>query len=372
MRKKQILIFTTSMGHLSLAQAAQEAFEDVGWKTKVHYSEFTETNLIYKPIYLFFPTFQKSWIEFSKNEGIIRILNHLMAASKKKEIEKAVKNFKPNLVFSTYFLYNNQINLLKDKYHFIFLNLLANTRNLHPLEFIGDKGIDLSYDNYAIEAAKKYKLPYRSINPVGWLTRKKFYENFNPKRSSFSKDDFTVLFCGGSWGANKVIEFLPSFLKVKGKTRLILVAGSGKLLYRVFSLFKKTTDSGVFSSQGSLSIEVFGFTNEMPRLMAESDLIVGKAGPNLLFESVAAGKPFIAVSHISGTEDSNLKLIKEKNLGWVAEKPRQFTHILNKIVKDNTFYKKALVSVLAERNGNIQAAKKIINIAKNCLSRQNS
>lgn len=360
--KKKVLIFTTSMGHYSLAQAAQEAFEAAGWTTKLHFSEFTETNLTYKPIYLFFPTFQKSWIEFSKNEHILRILNHLMANSKKKEIEKAIKRFRPDTVFSTYFLYNNQIALLKNKYGFTFLNLLANTRNLHPLEFIGDRGIDLSYDKSAINIAKKYKIPSRAIIPVGWLTRKDFYQSY--KAANTSKKEFTVLLCGGSWGANKMVEFLPPFLKLKGKIRLILVAGSGKLLYQIFSLFKKTVDNGVFSAKGSLDIEIFQFTNEMPRLMAESDLIVGKAGPNLLFESIAAGKPFIAISHISGTEDGSLKLIKEKNLGWVAEKPREFTKVLTKIIKDKSFLEKIIIGVEKERSQNIKTSQRIIKVAE--------
>lgn len=368
LEKKKVLIFTTAMGHLSLAQAAKEAFNDAGWETKIYYSEFTETNLAYKPIYLFFPAFQKSWVEFTKNKKIVKFLNYLMASNKKREIENAILSFNPDLVFSTYFLYNNQINHLKNKYNFVFINLLANAINLHPLEFAPEASVNIAYDEYAIKAAKKYKLNYLNIKPIGWLIRKKFYANLRSNTSLQKKETVTILLCGGSWGANKVIEFLPSFLKIKKNFHLILVAGSGKLLYKIFSLFKKSFDNKIISAKGNLNIEVFSFTEQMPVLMQKSDLIVGKAGPNLLFESVAAGKPFIAISHISGTEDGSLKLIKEKNLGWVAEKPREFTKILKRVLQDKILFNKSIVGVKLERNRNIRAATKLIEIAKDSLS----
>ncbi len=366
--RKKVLIFTTAMGHLSLAQAAKEVFDDAGWETKVYFSEFTETNLTYKPIYLFFPTFQKSWVEFTKNKNIVNFLNYLLASNKKKEVEKAIRSFKPDMVFSTYFLYNNQINHLKKKYNFVFINLLANAINLHPLEFAPEARVNIAYDEYAIKAAKKYKLNYLNIKPIGWLTRKKFYANsYSNNLSLPKKETVTILLCGGSWGANRVIQFLPSFLKIEKNFRLILVAGSGKLLYKIFSLFKKSFDNKIITAKGNLDIEVFAFTDQMPKLMHQSDIIVGKAGPNLLFESIAAGKPFIAISHISGTEDGSLKLIKEKSLGWVAEKPREFTKILKRILKDESLLVKSIVGVRAERSRNISAGRKLIKIVKDSL-----
>jgi len=45
---------------------------------------------------------------------------------------------------------------------------------------------------------------------------------------------------------------------------------------------------------------------------------MGKAGPNVLFETVTLGKPFIATTYIPGQEEANLKFIQRHQLGWVA------------------------------------------------------
>ncbi len=52
--------------------------------------------------------------------------------------------------------------------------------------------------------------------------------------------------------------------------------------------------------------------------MAASDVVMGKAGPNVLFESVVLGKPFIATTHFPGQERGNLAFIERYGLGYVA------------------------------------------------------
>jgi processive 1,2-diacylglycerol beta-glucosyltransferase len=52
--------------------------------------------------------------------------------------------------------------------------------------------------------------------------------------------------------------------------------------------------------------------------MAAADVIMGKAGPNMLFEAVTLGKPFIATAYIPGQEEANLEFIRRHGLGKVA------------------------------------------------------
>jgi UDP-N-acetylglucosamine:LPS N-acetylglucosamine transferase len=72
----------------------------------------------------------------------------------------------------------------------------------------------------------------------------------------------------------------------------------------------------------------------MHEYIAASDVVIGKAGPNLIFESVACRKPFIAISHISGNESGNLGMIKDYNLGWVAENPFTAGKLIKDIIAD--------------------------------------
>ena len=74
------------------------------------------------------------------------------------------------------------------------------------------------------------------------------------------------------------------------------------------------------------------FTKELDKYIKISDLVIGKAGPNLLFETVAAKKPFMAVSHIHGQEDGNLEIIRNYKIGFVEENQIKAIKLIKSII----------------------------------------
>ena len=63
---------------------------------------------------------------------------------------------------------------------------------------------------------------------------------------------------------------------------------------------------------------MFGWTEEMPRLLCESYLLIGKAGGATVQETIAAGCPMIISHIVSGQEEGNARLIVETNSGAIA------------------------------------------------------
>ncbi len=73
--------------------------------------------------------------------------------------------------------------------------------------------------------------------------------------------------------------------------------------------------------------------------MAAADIIMGKVGPNILFESVMLGKPFIATTFIPGQEQENLAFIQRHGLGWVAIQPEEQRTLLAKLIHNPSISK---------------------------------
>jgi processive 1,2-diacylglycerol beta-glucosyltransferase len=69
------------------------------------------------------------------------------------------------------------------------------------------------------------------------------------------------------------------------------------------------------------SIEIIGWTNEMPRLLCRSHILIGKAGGATVQETIAAGCPMIVNHVVSGQEEGNARLIAETNSGVIALEP---------------------------------------------------
>jgi processive 1,2-diacylglycerol beta-glucosyltransferase len=70
-------------------------------------------------------------------------------------------------------------------------------------------------------------------------------------------------------------------------------------------------------------IEIVGWTDQMPRLLCESHLLIGKAGGATVQETIAARCPMIISHVVSGQEEGNARLIAETNSGIVALSPDQ-------------------------------------------------
>ena len=65
-------------------------------------------------------------------------------------------------------------------------------------------------------------------------------------------------------------------------------------------------------------IEIVGWTDQLPRMLNENDLLIGKAGGATVQETIAAGCPMIINHIVSGQEEGNARLIVQTNSGAIA------------------------------------------------------
>jgi len=69
--------------------------------------------------------------------------------------------------------------------------------------------------------------------------------------------------------------------------------------------------------------KIVGWTDQLPRMLHESHLLVGKAGGATVQETIAAACPMIINHVVAGQEEGNARLIVETNSGVVALSPRE-------------------------------------------------
>jgi processive 1,2-diacylglycerol beta-glucosyltransferase len=69
--------------------------------------------------------------------------------------------------------------------------------------------------------------------------------------------------------------------------------------------------------------KVVGWTDDLPRMLHESHLLIGKAGGATVQETIAAACPMIINYVVAGQEEGNARLIVETNSGAIANSPRE-------------------------------------------------
>ncbi len=88
------------------------------------------------------------------------------------------------------------------------------------------------------------------------------------------------------------------------------------------------------SHQTGKPITVLGWTPDMPRLMAESHVVVSKAGGATVQETLAAGTPMVITQVIPGQEEGNATLILDAHAGAFANTPPTISQTLRDAFAD--------------------------------------
>jgi len=164
------------------------------------------------------------------------------------------------------------------------------------------------------------------VHLVGWLVRAQFQQALSQARVALltslglDAERFTIFLQGGGEGAAQFTQTVERVLEVGEEVQIILATGTHQGLYRRFRDVPR--------------LYALPFTREIAKYMAVADVIMGKAGPNMLFESVALGKPFIATTYIPGQEEANLEFIRRHGLGWVARTPGEQQDLLMRLMED--------------------------------------
>ena len=112
----------------------------------------------------------------------------------------------------------------------------------------------------------------------------------------------------------------------------IICGRSSSLMQAVTSALDKYQDD----STNLVSVELTGFTNNVPRYMAAADLIVGKPGGLTSSEALAAGLPFAVVQPYPIQEEANTNYLLEYGAAMRIEPLTLFNHKIKSFFEDDT------------------------------------
>lgn len=166
------------------------------------------------------------------------------------------------------------------------------------------------------------------LHLVGWPVRAQFFQAARASRQtrieqlarlSLDPSRLTVFLQGGGEGTARVHRALDTILSsgLTGQLQIILAIGTNTALRERYSHLQ--------------NVAILPYTRDIAPFMAAADLIMGKAGPNMLMEAAALGKPFLATTYIPGQEQANLAFIRRHNLGWVALQPAEQIALLTEL-----------------------------------------
>lgn len=288
-------------------------------------------------------------------------INHVIS---RKKLVSVLDETKADLVFSNYsFAIDNVPEILQEINKPVpFIVFVPDPFTAHSFYFSKTADRTLVSTLTTFQAALNKGININNLQITGHPVREEFRKRPSDIRSlrkelGLDPDTFTIMFGGSGHGAEKTLEILVQ-LGAKPSTDLIKeLLKKANLNYRTYyKLFlkafqyeykklpkfqaicvcgdnielKKTLEMLDFPSY--IKPFIYLNPNNLSSLVHASDVVAGKAGPNILFESIMAGKPFLATYHIKGQEDGNINFIRSTQIGFVEENPQDMARIIETIL----------------------------------------
>lgn len=319
--RNKVLILTskTGGGHESIAQAIKRTLEEK-FKVEVYDGLPMLGVNLYGYIHLFLPTFFNLAYRLTNNKPLAKLLHFFSFIFTLPSLKK-IPFEDYDLIFSVQpFLTSELTRLIKKQKFAILIN---DPISIHQVWICPQADLTFVATQQAKNLCLQKGLPPEKVVVSGFPVRQQFLKKL-PKKEAIRKklglvpDKFTILVGGSGYGVRETREIL--YHLENEDFQILVVCGRNKTLQK--SLAKKE------------NLKVFGFVKNMAELMTGCNLVIGKAGPNLLFESIILEIPFLATGYPPEQEKGNLELIKKYQIGFVEENPQQAVRLIKLLAKN--------------------------------------
>jgi processive 1,2-diacylglycerol beta-glucosyltransferase len=228
----------------------------------------------------------------------------------KQHLTRLVERFQPNVVVSTF-----------PPYPYLLRQIFGTDRRCKSVVVITDSitvnGIwyrcDADYflapNEQSAAVLRAGGVPLEKIKNFGFPVSPKFAELARNQQLPPSDSERCVLYMihAATRGAPDLVQALTSL----GIDLTVTIGRAEKLR------------PAIEEAADDCKTKIVGWTDELPRLLHESHLLIGKAGGATVQETIAAGCPMIINHVVSGQEEGNARLIVETNSGIIARSPKE-------------------------------------------------
>jgi 1,2-diacylglycerol 3-beta-galactosyltransferase len=202
------------------------------------------------------------------------------------------------------------------------ITLVTDSRRAYASWFCPDVDLCIVPSDTVQEKALACGLSPEKVKVVGLPVGLKFGQESGGKskwkeKQGLQSDLPALLLVGGGEGMGRVFTIARAIAEARLPAQLLVVAGrNGSLRRRLERV------------AWEIPTAVFGFVDNMPELMAASEIIVTKAGPATISEAIVCGLPIIISGAIPYQEDLNAAYVVENGVGQVAEEPGEIVNLL--------------------------------------------
>ncbi len=167
----------------------------------------------------------------------------------------------------------------------------------------------------------------------------------------------SLLIMGGGLGMGPLKLIARRLDKLKHNFQLIVICGNNKSLYEWFIKHKDTFKKPIF---------VFGYTDDVYKIMDFSDIIITKGGGITISEALAKGLCIVVSNPIPGQEERNVEYLLSKQSVINTDNILEIKNIINELFENKkTMY---YLKEQAKENSIIDSSLRIVDLVLELIS----
>jgi len=330
---KKILILTASFGdgHNAAARNLREAIELITDDAKVEVLDLFEStygtlNALLKQTYQglvrYAPTVWSGVFSVLDNPTLFRRQMDTMGKLRR-TLSTVLYEVEPDVVVSTYPVYAH---LIQDIYQghaerpFRFITVVTDSISVCSAWYRAASDLFVVANEPTAKVLVDAGVSASRVKALGFPVSPIFArEQPTPPTLPRHSERYKVLYVinTGKAKAGKSIERL---LKIEDLDLTITVGRDASLKAKLSDRLREEGDR----------VRVYGWTNQMPKLLMSHHLVIGKAGGAIVQEAIAARCPMIVNQVIPGQEEGNARLLQKLEIGAVAKDSKEVCHLVEK------------------------------------------
>lgn len=271
-----------------------------------------------------------------------------------RNIVRVMEQTRPNLVVSVHPLSNRLIGNTRRTYRlsFRFITIVTDLVSLHAAWADPDAELCIVPTDEAYERMLKSGISARKLVRTGFPVHPKFTQctlTRDEARAALgvAREPFTVLVTSGGVGSGNVRDLVLALHRAYPEQQFLVVTGKNEALRQELGTM------GLGSH-----MHIYGFVHNMEVLMAASDIIITKAGPGTLMESLVMRRPVIVTEAVGMQERGNIDFVLNRELGVFCPTVARVVPAVAELMDSRTY--DAMVERLGDavpRDGAMQIAR---------------
>lgn len=259
-----------------------------------------------------------------------RMMEDSLAVVLFEAVREAYNLHKPDVVLTTYPMYQAAISLLyrTTRKHIPIFTAVTDLATVHRVWFHRKVDGCLVPTSIVAEMAVSNQVPKEKVIITGIPV----YPDISLEKRSREtiraelgwRQDLTTILTVGSRRSTRTMEMLNVVNHFGAPLHLVVVAGKNEELYQKL----KQVD-------WHIPVHLFDYVDNMPALMKASDLVMCKAGGLIVTESLACGLPMLLANVIPGQETGNAEYVRAARAGMVINSAVDLLESLHHLLADD-------------------------------------